>query len=75
MAKHKPVPKTLYSEPREFNKIKRSKESNRRVAEVSTKCFCLSVHGNIIGKIEVLNVYLYAFTDARWHKCLDGMRY
>ncbi|XP_022343302.2 cilia- and flagella-associated protein 99-like isoform X1 [Crassostrea virginica] len=33
LAKHKPVPKTLYSEPREFNKIKRSKESNRRVAE------------------------------------------
>ncbi|XP_061186311.1 cilia- and flagella-associated protein 99-like isoform X2 [Saccostrea echinata] len=33
LAKHKPAPKTLYSEPREFDKIKKSKESNRRIAE------------------------------------------
>ncbi|XP_048746948.2 cilia- and flagella-associated protein 99-like isoform X2 [Ostrea edulis] len=33
LTKHKPAPKTLYSEPKEFNKIKRNKESNRRVAE------------------------------------------
>ncbi|XP_062588762.1 cilia- and flagella-associated protein 99-like isoform X2 [Saccostrea cucullata] len=33
LAKHKPAPKTLYSEPKEFDKIKKSKESNRRIAE------------------------------------------
>uniref|UniRef100_K1Q724 Cilia- and flagella-associated protein 99 n=1 Tax=Magallana gigas TaxID=29159 RepID=K1Q724_MAGGI len=33
LKKHKPVPKTLYSEPKEFSQIKKSKESNRRIAE------------------------------------------
>lgn len=33
LKKHKPVPKTLYSEPKEFSQIKKCKESNRRIAE------------------------------------------